>query len=290
MDRYHIDSLKPERLDGLSRVDPVESVSYGLIACWPTCCLEESVGHGRQGPSGDAERQAVVVEIRRADERGRTNWAWLDSRHTFSFGEYFDPSNLGFRTLRVINDDRVQPGAGFGAHPHHDMEILSYVLEGALEHRDSLGNGSVIRPGEIQHMRAGTGVVHSEYNPSHTEATHFLQIWIVPGRRGLPPAYGQYRFDGERAASDFVLLASRDGRDGSVALEQDVDLLVTRLDGAASRSYDLRQGRSAWVHVVRGSAVVNGRVLVEGDAAAVTDELITLTNGQHAELLVFDLA
>jgi len=200
-----------------------------------------------------------MVSIRRADERGRTNWPWLDSRHSFSFGEYFDPSNMGHRTLRVINDDRVAPGAGFGAHPHHDMEILSYVLDGALEHKDSLGNGSTIRPGEIQHMRAGSGVVHSEYNPSATEATHFLQIWIVPGQRGLTPAYGQYRFDREKAAADFVLLASRDGR-------------------------------SAWVHVARGSAVVNGRVLSAGDAAEVSSEMLTVTNGDQAEILVFDIA
>lgn len=230
-----------------------------------------------------------MVSIRQANERGRTNWAWLDSRHSFSFGEHYDPSNMGHRTLRVINDDRVQPGAGFGAHPHSDMEILSYVLEGALEHRDSLGNGSVIRPGEIQHMRAGTGVVHSEYNPSPTEAAHFLQIWIVPGQRGLKPAYGQYPFDREKAAQDFVLLASRDGRDQSVALQQDVDLWVTRLDGPVARTFDVRPGRSAWVHVARGSVVVNGRVLVEGDAAAVSDEMITLTNGEHAEVLLFDI-
>ena len=231
-----------------------------------------------------------MVSIRRADERGRTNWQWLDSRHSFSFGEYFDPSNMGHRTLRVINDDRVAPGAGFGAHPHHDMEILSYVLDGALEHKDSLGNGSTIRPGEIQHMRAGSGVVHSEYNPSATEATHFLQIWIVPGQRGLTPAYGQYRFDREKAAADFVLLASRDGRDQSVALQQELDLWVTRLDDAAARTFDLRAGRSAWVHVARGSAVVNGRVLSAGDAAEVSREMLTLTNGDQAEILVFDIA
>jgi redox-sensitive bicupin YhaK (pirin superfamily) len=230
-----------------------------------------------------------MVSIRRAQERGRTNWEWLDSRHSFSFGEYYDPSNMGHRTLRVINDDRVAPGAGFGAHPHRDMEILSYVLDGALEHRDSMGNGSTIRPGEIQHMRAGTGVVHSEYNPSTADPAHFLQIWIVPGSRGLAPAYGQYRFDKERAAREFVLLASTDGRDGSVALQQDVDLWVTRLGGSATRSFDLRAGRSAWVHVARGSAVVNGEVLGEGDAAQVSEELITMTNGEQAEVLVFDI-
>lgn len=230
-----------------------------------------------------------MVNIRRADERGRTNWAWLDSRHSFSFGEYYDPAHMGFRTLRVINDDRVLPGAGFGAHPHQDMEILSYVLDGALEHRDSLGNGSVIRPGELQHMRAGTGVVHSEFNPSATESTHFLQIWIMPGARGLAPAYGQYRFDTEQAAREFVLLASKDGRAGSVALAQNVDLWVTRLDGDAQRTVDVREGRSAWVHVARGSAVVNGQVLVEGDAAAVSGEAITLSHGTGAEVLVFDI-
>lgn len=231
-----------------------------------------------------------MITIKRADERGRTNWAWLDSRHSFSFGEYYDPSAMGFRTLRVINDDRVLPGAGFGAHPHSDMEILSYVLEGALEHRDSMGNGSVIRPGELQHMRAGSGVVHSEYNPSATEPTHFLQIWIVPGERGLKPAYGRYQFDCTRVANGFVLLASKDGRDASVALKQDADIWVTRLDGAVGRTFDLRAGRSAWVQVVRGSVVVNGRVLVAGDAAAVSDEMITFTNGEQAEVLVFDLA
>jgi quercetin 2,3-dioxygenase len=231
-----------------------------------------------------------MVSIRRADERGRTNWGWLDSRHSFSFGEYYDPSNMGHRTLRVINDDRVAPGAGFGAHPHHDMEILSYVLEGALEHRDSMGNGSTVRPGEIQHMRAGSGVVHSEFNPSAAEPTHFLQIWIVPGARGLAPAYGQYRFDRDRATREFVLLASSEGRDGSVALQQDVDLWVTHLSGPATRSFDLRPGRSAWVHVARGSAVVNGQLLGEGDAAQVSDETITMTNGEHAEVLVFDIA
>jgi hypothetical protein len=231
-----------------------------------------------------------MVTIRRADERGRTNWQWLDSRHSFSFGEYFDSSHMGYRTLRVLNDDRVAPGAGFGAHPHRDMEILSYVLEGELAHRDSMGNGSVIRPGEIQHMRAGTGVVHSEFNASSTSPTHFLQIWIVPGARGLEPAYGQYRFDAERASREFVLLASKDGRDGSVSLNQDVDLWVTRLEASGSRRFDLNPGRSAWVHVARGSATVNGQVLQAGDAAAISGESITLTNGENAEVLVFDVA
>ena len=157
---------------------------------------------------------------------GRTDWGWLDSRHTFSFGEYHDPAHMGFRTLRVINDDRVKAGAGFGTHGHRDMEILSYVLEGALEHKDSSGGGGVIRPGEIQFMRAGTGVTHSEYNHSKIEPVHFLQIWIVPDARGLKPAYGQQAFDRDTAARGFVLLASHDGRDGSLHVHQDVDLWV----------------------------------------------------------------
>jgi quercetin 2,3-dioxygenase len=202
-----------------------------------------------------------MITIRKATDRGHANHGWLDSHHTFSFANYHDPRHMGFRALRVINDDTVAAGAGFGSHPHRDMEILSYVLDGELAHRDSLGHGSVIGPGEIQHIRAGSGVVHSEFNPSATAPTHFLQIWIVPGARGLEPAYGQYRFDAERASREFVLLASRDGRDASVSLRQDVDLWVTKLDGNSSRSFDLRPGRSAWVHVARGSVVVNGRVL-----------------------------
>jgi redox-sensitive bicupin YhaK (pirin superfamily) len=238
----------------------------------------------------DYFEEAIMVNIRRADERGRTNWAWLDSRHSFSFGEYFDAAFMGYRALRVINDDRVQPGAGFGTHRHRDMEILSYVLDGALEHRDSLGNGSVIRPGQIQHMRAGTGVEHSEYNPSSTEPTHFLQIWIKPGEQGLSPKYGEQTFDREQAARGFVLLASRDGRDGSVALDQDVDLWVTLLDGEATRSFELKAGRSAWVHIARGSVVINGAPLRDGDAAVISDEAILLTSGERAEILLFDLA
>jgi redox-sensitive bicupin YhaK (pirin superfamily) len=196
---------------------------------------------------------------------------------------------MGHGTLRVLNDDRVAAGGGFGAHPHRDMEILSYVLDGTLEHRDSLGNGSVIRRGEIQHLRAGTGVVHSEFNPSRNEPTHFLQIWIVPSRRGLEPGYGQYRFDREQAARDFVLLASGDGRGGSLDIAQDVDLWVARLDGEASRSFELAGRRSAWIHVARGAVEVNGTPLTEGDAAAISGEPIALTHGDGAEVLLFDV-
>ena len=232
-----------------------------------------------------------MIQVRPASDRGRTEWGWLDSRHTFSFGEYHDPAHMGFRSLRVINDDRVKPGAGFGTHGHRDMEILSYVLEGALAHKDSSGGGGVIRPGEIQFMRAGTGVTHSEYNDSKTAPVHFLQVWIVPDSRGLKPAYGQRAFDRDAARRSLVLLASRDGREGSLQVSQDVDLWVTLLEAGERRSLTLRPGRHAWVHVARGSAAVNGTALQEGDGAAVTGEdALTLTGQDQAEVLVFDLA
>ncbi len=232
-----------------------------------------------------------MIQVRSAEDRGRTDWGWLDSRHTFSFGEYHDDQHMGFRTLRVINDDRVRPGAGFGTHGHRDMEILSYVLEGALEHKDSSGGGGVIRPGEIQFMRAGTGVTHSEYNHSKVEPVHFLQIWIVPDARGLKPAYGQLAFDREAARRSFVLLASKDGRDGSIQVHQDVDLWVTLVETGERRELAVRPDRQAWVHVARGSVSVNGTVLREGDGAAVSaEEKLTFIGEREAELLVFDLA
>jgi len=232
-----------------------------------------------------------MIQIRRAAERGHTQWGWLDSRHTFSFGDYYDPEHAGFRALRVINDDRVKPGAGFGTHGHRDMEILSYVLEGALAHKDSSGGGGVIRAGEIQFMRAGTGVTHSEYNDSKSEPVHFLQIWIVPDSRGLKPAYGQRAFDRDAARRSLVLLASRDGREGSLEVSQDLDLWVTLLEAGERRSLTLRPGRHAWVHVARGSASVNGTRLEEGDGAAVSGEDgVTVAGDPQAEVLVFDLA
>jgi redox-sensitive bicupin YhaK (pirin superfamily) len=232
-----------------------------------------------------------MIQVRSAADRGRTEWGWLDSRHTFSFGEYHDPSHMGFRSLRVINDDRVKAGAGFGTHGHRDMEILSYVLEGALAHKDSSGGGGVIRPGEIQFMRAGTGVTHSEYNDSKAEPVHFLQVWLVPDTRGLKPAYGQRAFDRDAARRGLVLLASRDGREESLQVQQDVDLWVTLLGPGESRKLALRPGRHAWVHVARGSASVNGMVLAEGDGAAVSGEdSLTLAGQQSAEVLIFDLA
>jgi len=232
-----------------------------------------------------------MIRVRPAAERGRTEWGWLDSRHTFSFGEYYDPKHEGFRTLRVINDDRVRPGAGFGTHGHRDMEILSYVLEGALEHKDSAGGGGVIRPGEIQFMRAGTGVTHSEFNHSKVEPVHFLQVWIVPDQRGLKPAYGQLALDQEAAARSFVLLASRDERQGSIQVHQDVDLWVSFIGAGQRRDVRLRPGRHAWIHVARGSVSVNGTALGEGDGAAVSGEGTLQFGGEtSAEVLMFDLA
>jgi quercetin 2,3-dioxygenase len=231
-----------------------------------------------------------MIDVRRATDRGRTEWGWLDSRHTFSFGDYYDRAHMGFRSLRVLNDDRVKPGAGFGTHGHRDMEILSYVLEGALAHKDSSGGGGVIRPGEIQLMRAGTGVTHSEYNHSKEEPVHFLQIWIVPDTTGLRPTYGQRSFDGAQARRGFVLLASRDGREGSLQVQQDVALWVTLLDAGVERTLPLRPGRQAWVHLARGAASVNGTALQEGDGAAISGEgSLALAGDPEAEVLVFDL-
>jgi redox-sensitive bicupin YhaK (pirin superfamily) len=232
-----------------------------------------------------------MIQIRRDRERGRTEWGWLDSRHTFSFGEYYDARFEGFRALRVLNDDRVEPGAGFGTHGHRDMEILSYVLEGALEHKDSSGGGGVIRPGEIQFMRAGTGVTHSEQNASKLEPVHFLQIWVIPSQRGLPPRYDQKPFDQEAARHGFVLLASRDGRSGSIQVQQDLEMEVTRLGAGDKRSRALGEKRHAWVHVARGVVTVNGADLVEGDGASLSEERrIEVEAAEPSEVLVFDLA
>jgi redox-sensitive bicupin YhaK (pirin superfamily) len=232
-----------------------------------------------------------MIQVRKADDRGRTEWDWLDSRHSFSFGEYYDPENLGFRSLRVLNDDRVRAGAGFGTHGHRDMEILSYVLDGALQHKDSSGGGGVIRPGEIQFMRAGRGVAHSEYNHSSVDPVHFLQIWIVPSERGLAPRYDQRPFDESAAQRGLVLLASPDGREGSIQVNQDVDLFVTRPGPGEVREHRLAPRRAAYVHVARGGATVNGHALQEGDGATLEDEpRVEVVGGTDAEVLLFDLA
>jgi redox-sensitive bicupin YhaK (pirin superfamily) len=231
-----------------------------------------------------------MITVRRASERGRTDLGWLDSRHTFSFGDYHDPAQMGFRDLRVLNDDRVKPGQGFGRHGHRDMEILSYVLEGALQHQDSSGGGGVIRPGEIQMMRAGTGVMHSEYNHSKTEPVHFLQIWILPDGTGLTPAYAQRTIDRDAAARSFVLLASGKETPGALRIHQDVELRMGLLQPGEERELALAPGRHAWVHVARGAVSLNGTALDEGDGAAIDMEpRLRFTGRAPAEVLVFDL-
>ena len=232
-----------------------------------------------------------MLHLRKADERGPTNLGWLDSRHTFSFGHYYDPRFSGFHDLLVINEDRVAPGAGFPPHPHGDMEILSYVIAGALEHRDSLGNGSVIRPGELQRMSAGTGIRHSEHNASKTEPVHFLQIWITPERNGIEPSYEQKRLPPPDGTSRLDLIGSRDGRGGSVTIHQDVDLYRATVRAGDTLSLDIRDGRAAWVQAVAGRATVSGISVSQGDGLALTSEdQVRVTAEADAELLIFDLA
>ncbi|HYH38738.1 MAG TPA: pirin family protein [Azospirillum sp.] len=232
-----------------------------------------------------------MITVRSRDERGAVNMGWLDSRHSFSFGHYYDPAHMGFRTLRVINDDRVIPGAGFPTHGHADMEIVSYVLDGALEHKDSLGTGSIIRPGEVQRMSAGTGIRHSEYNASRENPARFLQIWILPEREGLAPGYEQTAFAEAEKRGRLRLVGSRDGRQGSVTIHQDVDLYAGLIDGDESATLELRPGRHAWVQVARGQVRLNGVTLKEGDGAAVSEETtLALDQGIGAEVLLFDLA
>jgi quercetin 2,3-dioxygenase len=231
------------------------------------------------------------LTLRKSDERGRANFGWLDSRHSFSFGHYHDARHMGFGPLRVINDDRVAPGGGFPPHPHSDMEIISYVLDGALEHRDSLGTGSVIRPGDVQRMSAGTGIRHSEFNASQTEPVHFLQIWIIPERRGLPAGYEQKAFASADKRGRLRLVGSRDGRDGSVTIHRDVDLYATLLSGADAVTHELRPGREAWVQVARGKVALNGAPLAAGDGVAIEDAgQLRLDNADDAEVLLFDMA
>jgi redox-sensitive bicupin YhaK (pirin superfamily) len=233
----------------------------------------------------------MTLALRRAEDRGKANFGWLDSRHTFSFGHYFDPSHVGFGPLRVINDDRVAPGAGFPAHPHGDMEIISYVLDGALEHKDSLGTGSVIRPGDVQRMSAGTGIRHSEFNASKTASVHFLQIWIIPEEDGLKPSYEQKTFSSDEKDGKLRLVGSRDGRDGSVTIHRDVDLYTTLLSPRQKVTHTLKEGRGAWVQVARGSVSFNGQHLKAGDGVSVASpgELV-LDDGKDAEVLLFDMA
>jgi quercetin 2,3-dioxygenase len=231
-----------------------------------------------------------MIEIRKSSDRGHFDHGWLDTYHTFSFAEYYDPRFTGFRQLRVINEDRVAPGMGFGTHPHRDMEIITYVLSGALEHKDSLGNGTTIRPGEVQRMTAGTGVTHSEFNPSTSEPVHLLQIWIKPEQKGLPPSYEQKLFPEDEKRGSLRLIASRDGRDGSVTIRQDVDLYATVLEPGEAVSHELADGRYAWIQVIEGRIDVNGHSLEPGDGASVSEEqTLQITATDRAELLLFDL-
>ena len=231
-----------------------------------------------------------MITVRRSQDRGHYDHGWLDTRHTFPFAEYHDPRHMGFRVLRVINEDRVRPGQGFGTHPHRDMEIVSYVLSGALEHRDSMGNGSTIRPGEVQRMSAGTGVLHSEFNPSASEPVHFLQIWILPERPGLAPGYEQKRFPEEEKRGRLRLLASPDGRDGSVTIHQDARILAASLEAGEEVRHALAPGRHAWVQVTRGEVELAGERLAAGDGASLSGEAAATVRGRStAEVLLFDL-
>ncbi len=232
-----------------------------------------------------------MINVRHANERGAANFGWLDSRHTFSFGDYYDPKRMGFGPLRVINEDRVSPGQGFGTHGHRDMEIVSYVLEGALEHKDSIGTGSVIRPGDVQVMSAGTGIRHSEFNHSKSEPVHFLQIWVMPAREGIAPRYEQKHFAATEKRGRLRLVGSPDGRDGSVVIHQDVELFAALLNAGENVSHALATGRKGWLQIVRGSAMMNGLDLAAGDGASVEAEpavsVTAKTDG--TEILVFDL-
>lgn len=229
--------------------------------------------------------------LRKAEDRGRANFGWLDSRHTFSFGHYFDPDHMGYGPLRVINDDRIAGGQGFPTHPHADMEIVTYVLDGALAHKDSLGNGSQIRPGDVQRMSAGTGIRHSEFNASPDELVHLLQIWIIPEKRGLAPSYEQTTFDAAGKRGALRLIGSRDGRDGSVTIHQDVDLYATLLGEGEAVTHDLAAGRKSWVQVARGTVKLNGEQLRPGDGVAVEDAATVALVGSSddAEVLLFDM-
>jgi redox-sensitive bicupin YhaK (pirin superfamily) len=230
-----------------------------------------------------------MITIRRAADRGHFDHGWLNTYHTFSFADYHDPGHMGFRSLRVVNDDRVAPGQGFGAHRHRDMEIVSYVLEGALAHKDSLGNSGVIRPGDVQRMSAGTGVEHAEFNGSKTEPVHFLQIWILPERRGLPSGYEQKTFREESKRGRLRLVGSPDGREGSVTIRQDVDVYASILEKGEEVRHALAPERAAWLQVARGELALNGESLKEGDGAAVTDERELSIAGRGTEFLLFDL-
>ena len=233
-----------------------------------------------------------MITVRSGSDRGKANFGWLDSRHTFSFGNYYDPAHMGFGTLRVINEDKVTPSQGFSTHGHRDMEIISYVLSGELAHKDNIGNGSIIRPGDVQRMSAGTGILHSEYNASDTDSVHFLQIWVLPEQTGIDPGYEQTYFAPSEKQGRLRLVGSRDGRDGSVIIHQDLNLYAANLSAPETVTQAIAPGRVAWVHVARGAVNLNGHDLTAGDGAAVSDEatLTIIGNGDDSEVLVFDMA
>jgi len=230
-----------------------------------------------------------MMKIRKANERGHAEHGWLDTYHTFSFADYYDPQWMGFRSLRVINDDLVMPGMGFGTHPHRDMEIITYILSGSLEHKDSMGNGRVIRTGEVQYMAAGTGVQHSEFNPANDEAVHLLQIWIQPDRQGVTPRYGEKSLK-DAATGTWHLVTSKTGRDGSIAIHQDADLWLAKLEAGQTVSHSLAGNRHAWIHVAEGEVKINGKTLSGGDAVAVSGKFnLKLAAAKPSQVLLFDL-
>jgi redox-sensitive bicupin YhaK (pirin superfamily) len=232
-----------------------------------------------------------MLTLRKANERGHFDHGWLNTYHTFSFGHYHDPKHMGFRALRVMNEDRVKPGQGFGTHPHRDMEIVTYVLEGAIEHRDSMGNGAILRPGEFQRISAGTGITHSEFNPSREAPLHFYQIWLVPEREGIQPSYEQKRVPAAERHNPLQLVASRDGADGSLTIHQDVRIYLSRLSEGAEVSKTLAPDRYAWLQVLRGSVDLNGLSLNTSDGVAVVSEQeLSIRAKEDAEIMVFDLA
>lgn len=232
-----------------------------------------------------------MIQVRKAGERGHANHGWLDTWHTFSFSSYRDPRHMGFRSLRVMNEDWVAPGQGFGTHPHQDMEIVTYVLEGALEHKDSMGNGEVLRPGEFQRMSAGTGITHSEFNPSEKEPVHLYQIWLYPERKGLEPSYEQKRFPESERKNRLRLVASREATDGSLRIHQDANIFLAQLDQCQHVTHNLADGRHSWLQVLRGTVNVNGQPLVTSDGAAIsTESTITVEATTTAEIMLFDLA
>src|SRR5256885_3256368 len=234
-------------------------------------------------------QSVAMMKIRKANERGHAEHGWLDTYHTFSFANYCDPEWMGYRSLRVINDDLVMPGMGFGTHPHRDMEIITYILSGALQHKDSMGNGRIIRPSEVQYMSAGTGVQHSEFNPSADEAVRLLQIWIQPDQKGVKPRYAEKSLK-DAPVGTLNLVTSKTGRDGSIAIHQDADLWLGKLGTGNRVEHKLAAGRQAWVHVAEGELSVNGKALSGGDAAAVSDEkIIELSASKPAQVLLFDL-